>query len=47
MVGTSPQEIRKTYRHYIKKGEERLDDVQATVWKQQGLDANGNGKPKH
>lgn len=44
MVGTSPKEIRRTYEHWIKEGEERLDDVQAEVWKRQGLDENGNSK---
>lgn len=44
MVGTSPQEIRKTYQHWIKAGEDRLDAVQSQVWLRQGLDENGNQK---
>ena len=28
MVGTSSKEIRKTYRHWIKEAEDRLDEVQ-------------------
>jgi integrase len=42
MVGTSPNEIRKTYRHYIKEATDRLDDVQVQSWIKQGLDADGN-----
>jgi len=42
MVGTSPQEIRKTYQHWIKEAEDRLDDVQRKEWLSQGLDENGN-----
>ncbi|MGD0471484.1 MAG: hypothetical protein ABSA54_24175 [Terriglobales bacterium] len=45
MVGTSPQEIRKTYEHWIKETEDRLDTLQAEVWVAQGLDENGNKKP--
>lgn len=44
MVGTSPKEIRKTYRHWIKEAEDRLDDVQRQAWLAQGLDTNGNPK---
>jgi integrase len=46
MLGTSPKEIRKTYEHWIKEGEERLDEVQSEVWKRQGLDENGNSREK-
>ena len=42
MVGTSPAEIRKTYRHYIKEATDRLDRVQEEAWIKQGLDKNGN-----
>ena len=42
MVGTSPSEIRKTYRHWIKEAEDRLDDVQREAWLKMGLDENGN-----
>jgi integrase len=42
MVGTSPNEIRKTYRHYIKEATDRLDDVQEQAWLKQGLDKDGN-----
>jgi len=45
MVGTSPVEIRKTYEHWIKEAEDRLDTVQAEVWIAQGLDEDGNKKP--
>ena len=44
MVGTSPEEIRKTYRHWIKEAEDRLDEVQRQAWLAQGLDENGNAK---
>jgi len=44
MVGTSPEEIRKTYRHWIKEAEDRLDEVQKQAWLAQGLDENGNQK---
>lgn len=44
MVGTSPKEIRKTYRHWIKEAEDRLDEVQRQAWLAQGLDKNGNPK---
>ena len=44
MVGTSPKEIRKTYRHSIKEAEDRLDEVQRQAWLAQGLDMNGNSK---
>lgn len=42
MVGTSPKEIRKTYRHWIKEAEDRLDAVQREAWLKMGLDENGN-----
>lgn len=44
IVGTSPKEIRKTYRHWIKEAEDRLDEVQRQAWLAQGLDRNGNAK---
>jgi integrase len=44
MVGTSPKEIRETYRHWIKEAEDRLDEVQRQAWLAQGLDKNGNAK---
>jgi integrase len=47
MVGTSPQEIRKTYQHWIREAEDRQDALQAEVWKKQGLDSNGNEKSNH
>ncbi len=42
MVGSSPEEIRKTYRHWIKEAEDRLDEVQREAWLTMGLDENGN-----
>jgi integrase/recombinase XerD len=45
MTGTSPNELRKTYRHYIKEAVDRLDVVQRQVWIKQGLDRNGNPQP--
>jgi integrase len=42
MVGTSSNEIRKTYRHWIKEAEDRLDKVQREAWLKMGLDENGN-----
>jgi integrase len=42
MVGTSPTEIRKTYRRWIKEATDRLDQVQEKMWIAQGLDAQGN-----
>jgi integrase len=42
MVGSSPNEIRKTYRHWIKEAEDRLDEVQREAWLKMGLDENGN-----
>lgn len=42
MVGTSPREIRETYRHWIKEAEDRLDEVQRQAWLAQGLDEKGN-----
>jgi integrase len=45
MVGTSSKEIRKTYRHWIKEAEDRLDDVQRQAWLRMGLDENGDKIP--
>jgi hypothetical protein len=42
MVGTSSNEIRKTYRRWIKESEDRLDDVQREACLKMGLDENGN-----
>ena len=42
MVGTSPNEIRKTYRHFVKEATDRLDEVQRQAWVKQGLDEQGN-----
>ena len=42
MVGTSPNEIRKTYRHFIKEAVDRLDRVQEAAWIAQGMDKDGN-----
>ena len=42
MVGSSPNEIRRTYRHWIKEAEDRLDEVQRAAWLAMGLDENGN-----
>jgi integrase len=44
MVGTSPKEIRKTYRHWIQEEEDRLDEAQREAWLRMGLDENGNPK---
>jgi site-specific recombinase XerD len=44
MIGSSPLEIRKTYRHWIKEATDRLDEVQQQAWIKQGLDADGNPK---
>ncbi len=44
MVGTSSKEIRKTYRHWIKEAEDRLDEVQREAWLKMGLDENGDPK---
>jgi hypothetical protein len=44
MVGTSPKEIRKTYRHWIQEEEGRLDEAQREAWLRMGLDKNGNPK---
>jgi integrase len=41
MVGTSPAEIRKTYKHSLAKGNERKDALQAAVWVTMGLDEYG------
>jgi hypothetical protein len=46
-VGTSEKEIRKTYEHWIKEAEDRLDEVQKQAWLAQGLDENGNQKKQH
>ena len=43
-VGTSEKEIRKTYEHWIKEAEDRLDEVQRQAWLAHGLDENGNQK---
>ena len=32
MVGSSPNEIRKAYRHFIKEAIDRLDRVQEQTW---------------
>ncbi|MGA3315347.1 MAG: hypothetical protein ABSC64_02785 [Candidatus Korobacteraceae bacterium] len=45
-VGTSEKEIRKTYEHWIKEAEDRLDEVQKQAWLAQGLDENGNQKER-
>jgi len=42
MVGTSPQEIRKTYQHWIRETEDRLDEQQKQEFLSQGLDEKGN-----
>jgi integrase len=42
MAGVSPAMIRKTYQHWIKEAEDRLDKVQEQTWLQEGLDRNGN-----
>jgi len=42
MVGTSPKEIRKTYQHWIRETEDRLDEQQKQEFLLQGLDENGN-----
>ncbi len=42
MVGTSPDEIRKTYRHWIKEATDRLNRVQEQAWLAQGPDHDGN-----
>lgn len=42
MVGTSPHEIRRTYVHWIKEAEDRLDEVLREAWLKMGLDENGN-----
>jgi hypothetical protein len=44
MVGTSPKEIRKTYRHWIQEEEDRLDEAQREAWLKMGLDEDGNAK---
>jgi hypothetical protein len=38
MVGTSPNEIRQTYEHWIPAAMQRLDDVQRQAWLASGLD---------
>jgi integrase len=47
MVGTSPQEIRKTYEHCIREGEDRLDEAKAQTWLSMGLDADNNAPTVH
>ena len=42
MVGTSPYEIRKTYQHWIRETEDRLDEQQKQEFIGQGLDEHGN-----
>ena len=42
MVGTRPDEIRKTYRHFIKEAIDRLDREQEQAWLGEGLDKDGN-----
>jgi integrase len=42
MVGTSPSEIRRTYWHWIQEDDERIDARQSAIWRNQGLDENGN-----
>jgi hypothetical protein len=42
MVGTSPSEIRRTYWHWIPEDDERIDARQSAIWRNQGLDENGN-----
>jgi integrase len=44
MVGTSEKEIRKTYEHWVKEAEDRLDEIQRNSWLAQGLDENGDAK---
>ena len=34
---SSPKEIRKTYRHWIKEAEDRLDEVQRQAWELKGM----------
>ncbi len=41
MVGTSPNEIRKTYRNFIKEATDGLNRVQEQAWIAQGLDKDG------
>jgi integrase len=38
MVGTSPREIRRTYWHWIKEDDDRMDQVQANLWAKTGAD---------
>ena len=44
MVGTCEKEIRKTYEHWIKEAEDRLDEIQRQSWLKQGLNENGDAK---
>ena len=44
MVGTSEKEIRKTYEHWIKEAEDRLDEIQRQSWLKQGLNENGDAE---
>jgi len=43
-VGASEKEIRKTYEHWIREAEDRLDTLQRQSWIAQGLDENGDAK---
>jgi len=42
MAGNSPDEIRKTYKHWIPKMHEQLKQEAAMAWVKMGLDAKGN-----
>jgi integrase len=47
MIGTSPQEIRKTYHHWIKEDDARMDAIQDKIWQERGLDGGQPAeKPK-
>jgi hypothetical protein len=41
-VGTSPNEICRTYEHWISEAMHRLDNVQKQAWMAPGLDEEGN-----
>jgi hypothetical protein len=41
-AGTSPDEIRRTYEHWISEAMQRLDNVQKQAWLASGLDEEGN-----
>ena len=43
-VGASEKEIRKTYEHWIREAEDRLDTLQRQSLIAQGLDENGDAK---